>query len=490
MGIVLNQVTERYFAILEDYFGEALKVAAKYHFSTPEYMGTLAWMYGNDEVALEAFLNELHDELLKLDWSSQEQSIRQISGLAVSYMGSSSAYARADHVTNTSDFLKRTGLYADTIVVKDDVLSELASWKRRGTGVTSCFDFVLGHAIDMLALKDLFMADLESPICALGPSAEWSLAKNRLINRYARATVDVEILFASELFGRTFKSINELRRFLGKIQDPNSFFSHMRKPELLVNPFGETASVCADLIKMTGCFEERYGRSIPLSTTFDIMIRNTNTETITDLVCAGRLQTELATDMVGTWNLLTWLLRRNCMDIFEKLGDAVKYKISADSLIVNALQQDDLKWLGNVPIDKLCELRQRGEMSELRDIISRNVREIENASDEDFSSVGKNVRYNIEQALKNHQSEVKDLKEKFRVKYMMDTTEIAVTGTLAIVSALFPPAALALGITSGIVGGSSIVGTINDLIEKRSGIRELQRKPTAILFETKSIMKS
>jgi hypothetical protein len=34
MGIILNKVTERYFAILEDYFGEALKVAAKYRFST------------------------------------------------------------------------------------------------------------------------------------------------------------------------------------------------------------------------------------------------------------------------------------------------------------------------------------------------------------------------------------------------------------------------------------------------------------------------
>jgi hypothetical protein len=73
-----------------------------------------------------------------------------------------------------------------------------------------------------------FLRALETPICALGPPPESSFVKNKLFNGYARAITDLEVLFSSELFGKSFKSIRELRRFFKKIHHPDSFFSLAR----------------------------------------------------------------------------------------------------------------------------------------------------------------------------------------------------------------------------------------------------------------------
>ena len=122
----MNRVIDKYFAVLKDYFGEALKIASKSRFLRLDYLKTLGTIYGDNDVVLGSILDSLYDELASLDWASQEKSVQQIDGLKVSYIGSTYVWLR--HVSTTSDFLRKTALYADTIVFKDDVLSELITY--------------------------------------------------------------------------------------------------------------------------------------------------------------------------------------------------------------------------------------------------------------------------------------------------------------------------------------------------------------------------
>jgi hypothetical protein len=146
---------------------------------------------------------------------------------------------------------------------------------------------------------------------------------------------------------------------------------------------------------------------------------------------------------------------------------------------MNALRLDDFSWLGNVPIEGIVKLREDGELQNVRDTLSRGIERIETVSDEDFSEVTRQVGYNLDQEFKRHKTQLKNLDEKFRRKYNFDVASVAVGGSIAVISALFQP----LAVAAGIVGGGSLMKFISDVLAERSKKAELRRKPVALLFE-------
>ncbi len=86
--------------------------------------------------------------------------------------------------------------------------------------------------------------------------------------------------------------------------------------------------------------------------------------------------------------------------------------------------------------------------------------------------------------MRKHSAKIQDLNEKYRRKYQLGTVSTVVSGTMGFVAAAYPPIALAAGIISSIAGSGSVI-TATDLLEKREKIKELQRKPVAMLFDAK-----
>ena len=83
-----------------------------------------------------------------------------------------------------------------------------------------------------------------------------------------------------------------------------------------------------------------------------------------------------------------------------------------------------------------------------------------------------------------HSADVQDLNEKYRLKYQLGSVSTIVSGTMGFVAAAYPPLALAAGVVSAIAGSGSII-TAKDFLEKREKMKELQRKPVAMLFDAK-----
>jgi len=271
---------------------------------------------------------------------------------------------------------------------------------------------------------------------------------------------DFVVSYASELFGESFASSEEVLNFLSKVGDFNEFVSLVQKPEIFTDLNGEPIRE-HNLRYIREYYNHKYNTFLSLPDSLYLLLR-------------GRY------GMVAMWHGLLWLLKKDNELTFSHLKMP---QISKDALIMNALQEKELKWLGNVPLIKLKVLRQRGELQELRDTISENVEEMTNVSDEEFVEVGRLVRYNLEEAFKRHDSEVKDLNEKYRRRYDIDVASITVSGSLGVVSALFPPLALAAGTASSIIGSGSILKMINDYVKKREQLEALQKKPVAMLFD-------
>lgn len=476
----MSKFVEKYFSILKDYFGVALERIYKKGYSVQERPRAIAEVY--DATLFKPMLESLYDELMRLDWVSQEDAVRKIGGVKTSYIGS--LYMSARPPETSLDFLKKMCLYSDTLILNDHTLSELITWRRRGTGESLTFLIVATTAIDYLTVEDLFISDVHPPPCTLAPPLIWSLEKSDLASTVDHFINESKLSFASDVFGRDFLSSEELVEFLSKMKDFNHFISLAEKPEMVTTLEGNPFSV-EDLQTFKSYYKSKYFRDCAQNELLEAALRARFAPPMFKLMSDGKFTSNFTTDFRGIWETLKWLLRNNNETAFEHLKEKL---ISKDNLIMNALQQKDLRWLGNIPLDKIGQLKEKGELQELRELIGKNVQDIKNATDEEFAAVGRQVKYNLDEAFRKHDAEVKDLNEKYRRKYGIDVASLIVSGSLGIVSALFPPIALATGIASGIVGSGSIIGTAKDFLEKREKLRDLQKKPVAMLFDARQLV--
>ncbi len=426
-------------------------------------------------------MSSLYQELSTLDWAIQDSAVKRLGGLKAAYIGSGYSYSRAE--PTTSDFLRKTCLYTDSVILADDIFNALLSNHKELSGhkdyFPSCiFSGIIHSAINLLAIEDFFTSDTEAQMCTLAPPIEWNLEKKNLIEPLGEKEL---LSYSSDVFGREFSSMKSLQEFVSSITNFEHFFALARKPEMLTSATGEQSSPKSlENIRMN--FESRHGQSYPSQFIYLHFLGVHDLHVATDLCEFGNYQATLATDFRGVWNELFRIIRRDNENI---LRTQQKTLFTKESLIISSLQQEELKWLGNVPLNRLVELRQKGELADLRDLIGRNIKNIENASDEDFVEVGNDVRYNINTALRKHENEVKGLNEKYRRLIDLSATgavSCVVSGTLGFIASAFQPLALA----SAVIGSPVLIQTCKDYLTYRDARKELKTKPVAMLFDAKN----
>ncbi|MDH5447608.1 MAG: hypothetical protein OEX01_01195 [Candidatus Bathyarchaeota archaeon] len=475
----MSTTTERYFSILKDYFSDLEKWASKKRYTDLELSRAINTLYS--PTMMKTTIESLFQELSKLRWSTQASNVAKLGGLKATYLGEVYAYKRSS--LETFDYLKKMGLYSDTIIFNDPILSEALTFEKRQTGEVTSFHLVAHWAHRLLAIEDLFRSELNTPICTLAPSYVFSLEKEGILEStdcFLRETVTP--LLASDIFQHEFRSLQELMEFLSHIKSFDEFISLTKKPELLVIPEGDPVDENY-LQSLREYYESKYNSAFSLLDSFYLLLRGRQAMLTYDLIVNGKIAPNFITDFKGVLNYFLWQAKNDNELVFKHLE---KRPLSKDMLILNALQQEELKWLGNVPLNKLKKMRERGELQEMRDFLRQNVKNIHNVSDEEFVEVGRQVKYNLEEAFKRHDSEVKGLNEKYKRRYAIGRASVVVSGSLGVISTLYPPLALAASVASTIIGSGSLMQMVKAFISKREQLEALQKKPVAMLFDAHS----
>lgn len=269
---------------------------------------------------------------------------------------------------------------------------------------------------------------------------------------------------------------------LNGVKNDEQFFGLVKNPSLFLRPTGQQISL-SDISNQRKNYDNLVETGAERDSYYASVIRAIFSPVVSDFLSFGFSHTSFSTDFEGVWQIAEWM---TSVDNF-KIGNIQKKKgFTKEELVIHALQQEELKWFGQVPIENLIKLRERGELSELREIIGDNLQAIENSSDQDFPEIGKKVSYNIEQALKRHSSDVKRLNESYRTKFGFSGGSLVVSGVLSIVTAMYPTYASILGTASAIIGGGTAINSLKDFVEKRSSLKELNKKPVAMLFNAKN----
>lgn len=451
--------------------GTAYQIALENNFRPEKYKPIISRIYSG-QVA-KTTLDTLYEDLQSLDWNAQESEVKSKHGLKMGYVGGEYLYSQ--HPFDTSEFLKKAAMYADTVIIEEQVLGTLAYSHNSGRPMPRLdFDYVVNYAIEYLALEPLFYADSSAPICILSPSR--LLKKEDVNSPIWQLGRKLLVEYSNELFNKNFKSYENLEDFLESMKSDEEFLNSFDKGKALYTQDGITI----DLKYIKG-FKKSYEQVYPepSSTYYETFLFGQHPFRVFDLEYNGRLRTTPITDYRKVWDSLVWLIQHDN----EAIAKTVNVKnISKDSLVINALNVEQ-KLLGKISLDELKELRERGELQDLRDIIGKNVIEMENASDEEFKDVADIVSDNIRRALKKHVVELEQLDKKLkRIKRFSGVSagSYIITATIGFATSTYLPLALAAGIINGVAFTAQ---TVKQYLDYRDNFKELQKKPVALLFD-------
>ena len=137
---------------------------------------------------------------------------------------------------------------------------------------------------------------------------------------------------------------------------------------------------------------------------------------------------------------------------------------------IRSLGAQQLRWLGDIPIEAIVELRKRGENEQFRKHLRQYTERLHEATLQDLNQVAAEVSRGIASVLIEHQNEIRRIQEKYDRKAIHTALIAGVTGA----ALLFPALALLLGGAAVLAPtGKFTWDTISRTLEKRQTSRSL-----------------
>jgi hypothetical protein len=283
----LNSFIDRYFSIIKDNFGIAYDIAAKNNFDQQKYMPILEKLYTPELIKITSEI--IFEELKSLDWSSQEKSVKNANGLKVHYLGGEYVYKKSPSAI--SNFLKRTALYADTIVFEEQVFGHLLHAQNFGIEWKNYFGYILNDAINYLEQEQFFYSDSDAPICLLAPTMNLNPERSDVRGKNWTYMREVTAVYAKDLFDIDFKSFTELENFLSTKKSDKEFLESIINGKKLFTQDG--IEVDKPLIQE---LRGLYPKDTPRAWFYEVLLLGQNSDRIFDLEYNGKLGTVPITD--------------------------------------------------------------------------------------------------------------------------------------------------------------------------------------------------
>ena len=358
----------------------------------------------------------------------------QLSGVKLVMGGSS--YFRPTHL----DAVRKMALYGDTILIPDPILPWFET-ERPDSKFGSVYP--LEAAFTLLQLKPLVDAPLSVPAVVVFPSWERSL------EAHDPTTQDgIEafwIRFFSHYLQNRFDDIDEVVDYVGKRE--REFLRVVEQKTLFV-PAGATGK--ESMAEGLALYREhiRKMRSEEYAARY---------ESLPDgpLVLNGIME-RLApqyhmlenSESLGAQPMLCieqqWHYYRLCTDVF--VGDLLQEsKLSPQTTaIIESLSQPEFRWLGNVPMESLVELRCNNENAAFRTRLGEHLSVLHESSLDDLDRVAAEVGRGIASLIEEHQADVERIQQEYRRKH----AQTAVLAWVTVAASLFPALAPFLGVAA------------------------------------------
>ena len=380
----------------------------------------------------------------------------------------------------TRNIASSASIYLDTIVLPCPILHSarlIQMWKPEQAAY-----FVVKHAVNALAYRDLALAEVDTPIVAVLPDLDvLDDSHEDSIRGFSRSAA---LRHGSMLFDVLFSSLEELTEFLEKLGKLEDVLARLKRPDRLVfdTQWGGTKEeqlrrYLADNARMYdgGLAEAHAGRGVLLH----VLGRMSQAAAIE--LRSSHLRGTPLIDAETSWQHLTWKME------YDARPSAEADHPSQAMHVVRALQGErdlNLAWLGNVPCETIVELRRRGHMDEVRSILSQGMPKLIAANPTNFFRTSDQVVNNLDEAFRAHQRSLLEARDKKLKLYGIDVSACLALGGISVAAAI--TANPVLGAVAGALGVAGLPN-IRDIKTKFRELQEQENKirtsPTGLLFK-------
>ena len=476
-AIPLGDIQSAYFEFLDRLFGKPFSEMKSRGLSPPDIAAVIA----SSDSTVDAFDLDAEDLVASIRefWETYGPAVyAHVEDLDCLKSG----YAGDIFPSYTSNIACGVGLYMDTIILPDPILKVAGAFSGRMRPKRVLY-LTAKHALNALTYRELALADVEPPIIVVAPTrVQLEPWRFDLIKRSADADL---IKHCSAIFDRQFNDVDEIMTYLRSLSTPDELASAVADPTRLLfdtewsGPLSEQlrryqdetlGDFSPDVIERIGAaggpvYFSLIGRMLQIN---DALFQ-----------CSQYRASPLI-EAPTSWQYLLWKYE------YDRERSTELHPATPDVLISKALQaqgSDQLALISNLPAGALVELRQRGALAELRQMLRRGISEIDAAAPAALSEVTEAVTANISDALSRHKEELAGLSDSKRRYFGLDITPWIVTASVVIAAASTGNVPLsiiagAFGL-AGVPSAKDLWNEGKDIISKGA---ELKRSPVGILF--------
>jgi len=330
------------------------------------------------------------------------------------------------------DFVKRTALYVDSILIEDPLI--MITQLKDLSEDNAYLSRMIEHVFNLIDMKELFFGLGDYPVLTIFPPFRTERNRQEIMN----AVNASGLKYFETLMEAPFSDIGSFFEYMKNIKDLRALSEIIKHPQMLPKSESQSHPEFLQEVyeRITG--ESKVYKDASVGETLALKVLGQLTAVGTESFNSAQLSAQMVFDSSIHWKMYKWGLTNDF-----KQPDI-------DNVIINSLQLDEFKWLGNVPMNKLLQMRREGELSSLRSLIGKNIYSSTHAS-ADLEISAKQAMSNIEDALIDHSKELSLIDTELRKKYLVDSS-MAVLGVVSgLVSGPLSPLSL-VGLSSSLYG--------------------------------------
>lgn len=475
-SISLSEIQNMYFTFIENNFGHFYKTMTKRNL-TPHDVG-LALTQNKDSI--QEILQGA-DGLLSYIQEFWEQ-LGDIAHIHVEDMNSSKSVFGGDlFPSHNENIASKSGLYTDTIVLPDPFLRSKHVFEKYSE--KDKVYYLIKHAMNILKYKDLACADINPPLLVILPDV--SALQQEEAEFFHKLGEEDSLIHSGKLFGRDFKSIEELFDFAGQLDTVERAVAEIADPKRVLFDTEWKGDLAAQLHQ---AMASKHYASLGLNSPGMILAaQSVGRMSVSNelLVKSRRLNGTPIIDAPTSWQYFAWKLEY----------DAAQAEHSFDTVdlhILRGLQNlgaNEMVWLGKVPNAALIEIRKQGALEEIRHILGNGIAELTKINPSNFHRSSDKIFDNINQAFDEHKLRIKELEAK---KWKFAGTGIGswlAVGTLEVTAAAtgIPVWGLSAIIADQLLDVPKLKDIPNSIKELAKESKDLNRSPVGMLFSYSQI---
>jgi len=477
-AISLNEIQNRYFSIMEGYFGFFYDKMLELNNSPHELAHIIA--YNNHKTSelqkrIEIFLPEIfefwdiHSEPAYIHIEDLENSIKGVFGGDL-------------FPSNTENIASKCGIYTDTIILPCPFVRSKKHFERWDN--KQKIYYALKHALNVLKYKTLAIADTDLPIVAILPDKEMMM--DDFYNHISKLGETDAIYHVGKIFNRKFESMDDLWDYSIKLDTIDKVINEVKDKKRILFDLDYKDSLYEQLKEqITGESAKLLGINNPGLIIAQLGMGRMSVANEL-LIKSSKLGGTPLIDAPTSWEYFKWKLEYDSERTHPNNTNADLHIVKG----LNHLGNTHLQWLGKIPPEGLIEIRKSGAIDEIRAIISKGIDEITMADSLNFVSTSHKVFNNINKAFKQHQDNIKKLNNKKWKIAGKDIGTWLVAGSIEISAAatgspIFGLPTVVLNQLFDMPKLKDLPKSYNKIKEVEKKKQELSRSPLGMIFKYK-----